>query len=82
MLHFAGRFADIVGVNPSIHRARSTPTPPATPRPTGSTRRSRVREGAGDRFDDLELNAWVAAANYTDDPPGFADQLAFALRRP
>ena len=27
-----------------------------------------LREGAGDRFDDLELNAWLAAAEVTDDP--------------
>ncbi len=27
-----------------------------------------VREGAGDRFDDLELNAWLAAAELTEDP--------------
>jgi hypothetical protein len=27
-----------------------------------------VREGAGDRFDDIELNAWLAVVELTDDP--------------
>jgi hypothetical protein len=27
-----------------------------------------VREGAGDRFDEIEINAWLAAAEITDDP--------------
>ena len=27
-----------------------------------------LRDGAGDRFDDLELNAWLAAAELSEDP--------------
>lgn len=35
-----------------------------------------VREGAGDRFDDLELNAWLALASVTDDARGLAEVVA------
>ncbi len=77
VLHFAGRFADIVGVNPSIHSGEIDADAARDAQADRIDQKVEwVREGAGDRFDDLELNAWVAAANYTDDPPGFADQLA------
>ena len=32
-----------------------------------------LREGAGARFDQLEINAWLAAAEVTDDTPAVAD---------
>ncbi len=32
-----------------------------------------LREGAGARFDDIEINAWLAAAEVTDDTPGVAE---------
>ena len=35
-----------------------------------------VREGAGDRFDDLELNAWLAVAEVTDATNEVAEMLA------
>jgi hypothetical protein len=35
-----------------------------------------VREGAGDRFDALELNAWIAIAEITDDATTLAEALA------
>lgn len=77
VLRFAGQFADIVGVNPSIHSGEIDGD---AARDAQADRIDQkvgwVREGAGDRFDDLELNAWVAAANYTDDPVGFAEQIA------
>ena len=40
-----------------------------------------MREGAGERFDDLELNAWLAVAEVTDDTAEVAEQLAVAVRR-
>lgn len=77
VLRFAGEFADIVGVNPSIHSGEIDADAARDAQADRIDQKVEwVREGAGDRFDDLELNAWVAAANYTDDPPGFADQLA------
>ena len=35
-----------------------------------------MREGAGDRFDDLEINAWLAVAEVTDDAAAVAESLA------
>jgi hypothetical protein len=35
-----------------------------------------VREGAGGRFDDLELNAWLAVAQVTEDATAFAELVA------
>ena len=35
-----------------------------------------MREGAGDRFDDLELNAWLSVAEVTDDSAGLAEVLS------
>ena len=31
-----------------------------------------LREGAGDRFDDIEINAWLAVAEVTDDTPAMS----------
>jgi hypothetical protein len=69
LLHAAGELADIVGVNASIHSGEIDQAAAHD----GLAERidekvGWVREGAGDRFDDLELNAWLAAAELTDDP--------------
>jgi probable F420-dependent oxidoreductase len=77
MLRFAGAHADIVGVNPSIHSGEID----------GDAARDGladrmdaklgwVREGAGERFDDLELNAWVPVVSITDDAQAVAELLA------
>ena len=69
LLRWAGATADIVGVNASIH---SGEIDEAAAHDALADRIDEkvgwVREGAGDRFDDLELNAWLAAAELTDDP--------------
>lgn len=69
LLRAAARLADIVGVNPTT----SVPTD-GSPRghdalPAGiDAKVALLREAAGSRFAELELNAWVAAAAITDDP--------------
>jgi probable F420-dependent oxidoreductase len=73
VLRFAGAEADIVGVNASIHSGAID----ADAALDGMAERidekvAWVREGAGDRFDDLELNAWLAFADVTDDYDGTA----------
>lgn len=73
LLRFAGNTADIVGVNASIHSG----TIDVDAAQDGLAARidqkvGWVRDGAGDRFDDLELNAWLAVAEVTDDAAGFA----------
>lgn len=77
MLRFAGANATIVGVNPSIH---SGSVDADAARDSLGDRIDQkvgwVREGAGDRFDDLEINAWVAVAKLTDDAAGFAELVA------
>jgi len=76
LLRWAGATADIVGVNASIH---SGEIDAAAARDALADRIDEkvawVREGAGDRFDGLELNAWLAAAELTDDP-GVAEAVA------
>ncbi|MBL8779220.1 MAG: TIGR03621 family F420-dependent LLM class oxidoreductase [Acidimicrobiales bacterium] len=77
VLRFAGAFADIVGVNPSIHSGEIDADAARDAQADRIDQKLEwVREGAGERFDDLELNAWVAAAELTDDPVGFAEQIA------
>jgi probable F420-dependent oxidoreductase len=77
VLRFAGAFADIVGVNPSIHSGEIDVDAARDAQADRIDQKLEwVREGAGDRFDDLELNAWVAAAEFTDDPVAFAEQIA------
>lgn len=73
VLRFAGAEADIVGVNASIHSGSID----ADAALDGMAERidekvAWVREGAGDRFEDLELNAWLAFADITDDYDGTA----------
>jgi probable F420-dependent oxidoreductase len=77
MLRFAGATADIVGVNPSIHSGEVD----ADAARDGLADRMDVkfewvREGAGDRFDDLEFNAWVPVVAITDDAASVASMLA------
>ena len=77
MLRFAGANASIVGVNPSMHSGEVD----ADAARDGMADRmdqkvAWVREGAGARFDDLEINAWVPVAKVTDDSAAFAELLS------
>jgi probable F420-dependent oxidoreductase len=77
MLRLAGRVADIVGINPNLRAGEVT---------ADAARDSRedlvlekigwVREGAGDRFDDIELQVRYQLTAITDDARGLAEQLA------
>lgn len=77
VLGFAGATADIVGLNASVHSGEVD----ADAARDGAADRidqklAWLREGAGDRFDDLEINAWLAAVELTDDPDGVNALLA------
>ncbi len=73
VLRFAGEHADIVGVNASIHSgAIDAEAALDSMAERIDEKVGWVREGAGDRFDDLELNAWLAFADITDDIEGTA----------
>jgi probable F420-dependent oxidoreductase len=77
VLRFAGAEADIVGVNASIHSGEIDTAAAHDAMPARIDEKvAWVREGAGTRFDDVELNAWLAVADVTDDTAAMADGLA------
>ena len=80
VLTLAGREADIVGINP-ILRAGEIGADAARDTLGDSTRRKIgwVREGAGERFDDVELQIRYFVAAITDDPLALAEVLAPAF---
>lgn len=73
LLRFAGSFADIVGVNPSIHSGEIDSAAAQDGMPERIDEKfAWVGEGAQKRPDgkdvaDIEFNAWLAAAEITDD---------------
>jgi probable F420-dependent oxidoreductase len=77
VLRFAGQVADIVGVNASIHSGEIDTA--AAHDGLASRIDEKVawlREGAGARFEKIEMNAWLAVAELTDDTAGVADLVA------
>jgi probable F420-dependent oxidoreductase len=77
VLAVCGRHADIVGINPSIPAGAIGPE---AARDTAADRVDQkvqwLKEGAGDRFDDLELNALVFVTTVTDDPQPVREMMA------
>ena len=80
LLRLAGREADIVGINP-ILRAGAIGADAAQDTLGDSTLRKVgwIREGAGERFDDLELQIRYFVASITDDAQGLAEAMAPAF---
>jgi probable F420-dependent oxidoreductase len=80
VLSIAGREADIVGINPNLKEglggAETAPdmTPARTAQKIGW-----VRDAAGARFDDIELNALIGFAMVTDDARSIASAMAPAF---
>ena len=73
MLRIAATEADIVGINPSLHAGEIGPDAAADATAEATDRKLRwVREAAGSRFGDLELNCLVLAVLVTDDQHGAA----------
>lgn len=77
VLSIAAREADIVGINPSIHSGQVD----AAAAQNGATAETDkklawVREAAGDRYDDLEINMLMFAGILTDDRKGTAEMMA------
>jgi probable F420-dependent oxidoreductase len=74
VLRFAGANADIVGLNASIHSGEIDTAAAHDALPERIDEKAGwIREGAGARYEDLEINAWLAAAEVTDDTEGVAD---------
>lgn len=82
VLRFAGSFADIVGINPSILSGEVDQAAAQDGMPDRVDQKAGwVAEGAEARkdsksFQDLEINAWLAAAQITDDRDSVAVLLA------
>src|SRR4051812_19621665 len=76
VLRFAGSTADIVGVNASIHSGEIDTAAAHDALPERIDEKvGWVRDGAADRFDDIEINAWLAVAQVTDDSATAAEGL-------
>src|SRR4030081_2261766 len=80
LLRLAGREADIVGITPNL-RAGEINRDAAQDTLASRTKQKIewVREGAGDRFDDLELQIRYFVAAITDDRHGRAEAMAPAV---
>ena len=80
VLRLAGREADIVGINP-ILRAGEIGVDAARDTLGDSSLRKVgwIREGAGDRFDELELQIRYFVASITDDAQALAEAMAPAF---
>ena len=77
VLQLAGRLADIAGLAGFSHNADATEVRLTHFDPAGlDDRIAVVREAAGDRFDEIELNALVQFVVVTDDRDGAAAELA------
>ncbi|UDY35906.1 TIGR03621 family F420-dependent LLM class oxidoreductase [Dermatobacter hominis] len=77
VLSIAARTADIVGVNPNLRSGEINADTALDAMASAVDRKLEwVREAAGDRFDDIELNQLSFAATLTDDTASFADFLA------
>ena len=77
VLSFAARHADIVSINVNLREGTGGPetAPNASPERTRE-KVAWVKEAAGERFDDLELNALIGFVMITDDASGIADAMA------
>jgi len=77
VLQLAGREADIVGINPNLRKGAITDD--AVKSALADETRKKIgwiKEGAGERFDDLELQIRYFVAAITDDPQGLAEAIA------
>ena len=83
ILSLAAQKADIVGINPKIVARSINPKSMATAAADVVDQKiGWVKEAAGDRFDQLELQLQVFVTKVTDDPMAFAEQLAPAFGLP
>lgn len=77
VLSLAGREADIVGINPNLRAGQVGPEVADEVRPDRIDEKvGWVRDAAGDRYRDLELNLLVFSATVTDDRRGTAEGFA------
>jgi probable F420-dependent oxidoreductase len=81
VLSLGGREADIVGINANLRMGEAT-HPDAAHSMTGAATDDKlawVREGAGPRFDDIEIQQYVGFTMFTDDRRTLAEAMAPAF---
>jgi probable F420-dependent oxidoreductase len=77
VLSIAAREADIVGINPAIKSGNVDAESAADATAEATDRKHAwVKEAAGDRFDDLEINCLCFAVIITDDPASMHEMMA------
>ena len=77
VLSLAAREADIVGINPKLTSGQVDSSAARNGAPEVTDEKVRwVKEAAGDRYDDLELNMLVFAVVVTDDRRGTIEMMA------
>jgi probable F420-dependent oxidoreductase len=77
VLKLAGREADIVGINPNLRKGAITEDAVQSATAEGTRQKIEwVKEGAGKRFKDIELQIRYFVASITDDAEGFAGAVA------
>ena len=80
MLRIAAQHADIVGINPRLAAGKVTAEVAQDASAAMLDEKVKwIRDAAGDRFDDLELNVLTFFATVTDDPRALAENLASAM---
>jgi probable F420-dependent oxidoreductase len=77
VLSFAARHADIVSINVNLREGTGGPETAVDATPARTREKvAWVREAAGQRFEDLELNALIGFVMITDDAAGIAEAMA------
>ncbi|HUV10464.1 MAG TPA: TIGR03621 family F420-dependent LLM class oxidoreductase, partial [Acidimicrobiia bacterium] len=80
LLRLAGREADIVGINPNLRAGEIGPDALKNAAADVTTQKiGWVREGARDRFDDLELQIRYFIAAITDDPQRLGEAIGSSM---
>jgi len=77
VLQLAAREADIIGINPNLRKGEITADAVQSALADATTEKVEwIKEAAGDRFDDLELQIRYFVAAVTDDPMSLAEAIA------
>ncbi len=80
VLGIAGRLAEIVSINVNLKAGTAGPEAASNATPDATRQKiAWVREAAGDRFDEIELNTLIGFVLVTDDRQSVVDAMAPAL---
>lgn len=82
ILSIAAREADIVGIHIKTYADGSGGDPSSTSAEATEEKLQWVRDAAGDRFDQLELNIMVSHVVFTEDPKQAAEEILVGITTP